>query len=401
MGWGPPGDRRWLVALVAIALSAPSAASAQEPLQSFEGPIHEHTAYSDGEPGTRPADAFAAVRERGSDFMASTEHSDTFNLPIVTNTKCLGPVIAQCAVADQNTPANSLRKWEAIREQADAATDSGFAGIRGFEWTNDRHGHLNVLFSRNFTNAKHDGGYLSMDFFWNWFTTPPEQGGGADGLGTFNHPGRRELGELVPGGFISPFTPESEVEGSDWSAFAHVAAADARMVGLELFNGSDYGDADEIHAAGSYGEALDKGWHVGAIGAEDAHDTSWGLPSDHKTVILAPELSRDALREAMVARRFYAVRRAGIRMSFTVNGQQMGTRMTAAPGDPLLVEATSDAPGATLELVTSGGAVVATGTATLATERAASAAERWYFVRVRDAEGQSVAYSSPIWVEGG
>jgi hypothetical protein len=30
---------------------------------------------------------------------------------------------------------------------------------------------------------------------------------------------------------------------------------------------------------------------------------------------------------------------------------------------------------------------------------AAAAGERWYFVRVRDADGQSVAYSSPVWVE--
>src|SRR5688500_374421 len=118
------GRLRCLLALAATAVMwLPSSASAQT---EFEGAVHEHTAYSDGEPGTRPSDAFAAVRERGSDFMFSTEHSDTFALPIVTNTKCLGPVIAQCAVADQRTPANSLRKWEAIREQADAANDSGF-----------------------------------------------------------------------------------------------------------------------------------------------------------------------------------------------------------------------------------------------------------------------------------
>ena len=384
--------------LLALAfLGAPPAAHAQT---EYEGAVHEHTAYSDGEPGTRPATAFAAVRERGSSFMFSTEHSDTNALPIVTNTKCLGPSITMCAIADQERPADSLRKWDAIAEQADAATDSGFVGVRGFEWTNDRHGHLNVLYSRNYTNAKHDGGYLSMDFFWNWFTTPPEQGGGADGLGTFNHPGRREIGELIPGGFVSPFTPDEGVEGSDWNAFAYVPAADQRMVGMELFNGSDYGDADEIHPAGSYGEALDNGWHVGAIGAEDTHNTDWGLPSKHKTVILAPELTREGLRTALLDRRFYAVRRAGVRMTFTANGAPMGTRLTAASGDPLSLAASTDVPGATLELVTSGGAVVATGAGTLTAERPASASERWYFVRVRGADGTSVAYSSPVWVEG-
>src|SRR5688500_5629223 len=126
MRWG-----RLLV--VAAALAMPSQASAQT---VFEGAIHEHTAYSDGEPGTRPAHAFAAVRERGSAFMFSTEHSDTNALPIVTNTKCLSPSITTCAIADQERPADSFRKWEAIAEQADAATDSSFVGVRGFEWTN-------------------------------------------------------------------------------------------------------------------------------------------------------------------------------------------------------------------------------------------------------------------------
>ena len=183
-----------------------------------------------------------------------------------------------------------------------------------------------------------------MDLFWNWFTTPPEQGGGADALATFNHPGRREIGELIPGGFVSPFTPDDGIEGSDWNAFQHVPAADRRMVGLELFNGSDYGDADAIHPAGSYGEALDKGWHVGAVGAEDTHDTDWGQPSKHKTVILAPELTRDALRDALLARRFYAVRQAGTRMTFTANAQPMGTTLRPAAGDPIAFTASSNDP---------------------------------------------------------
>ncbi|MEX2193993.1 MAG: CehA/McbA family metallohydrolase [Thermoleophilaceae bacterium] len=398
------GGLRRLGLGVIVTLALPAAAAGQAPgLQEFEGPIHEHTAYSDGEPGTRPADAFAAVRGHGSDFMALTEHSDTLQLPIVTNTKCFEPqVLVTCLFSDQEDELDSLRKWDAMAEQTDAATDAGFVGIRGFEWTNDRHGHINVLFSRHNTNAKIDGGYLSMSFFWSWFTRPASQGGGADGLAIFNHPGRRELGELVPGGFISPFTPDIPLPGSDWDDFAFVPAADARMVGIELFNGgSDYGSPNDLHPAGSYGQALDRGWHVGAVGAEDTHDTGWGRPEERKTVVLAPALSRADLRDSMLARRFYAVRHAGIRMSFTVDGQEMGSRLSVAAGDPLAVEAGTPEPGATVELVTSGGEVVAGGPGSLSVSRPASAAERWYFVRVRDAEGESLAYSSPVWVEAG
>ena len=49
--------------------------------------------------------------------------------------------------------------------------------------------------------------------------------------------------------------------------------------------------------------------------------------------------------------------------------------------------------------MTSGGTVVAGGTGAVSTERPASSDERWYFVRVRDASGRSIAYSSPVWVE--
>jgi hypothetical protein len=384
----------------ALAVLAVLPAGAFGAPQPFEGAIHEHTAYSDGQPGTRPADAFAAVRQRGSSFMVSTEHSDTFHLPIVTNPDCIGPALPQCVSSDQEEPANSLRKWDAIREQTDAATDGSFVGVRGFEWTNDRHGHINVLFSTNNTNAKIDGGYASMDTFWDWLTRPVASGGGADALATFNHPGRRELGELVPGGFISPFTPDEEVDGSDWDAFRYVPAADHQMAGMELFNGgSDYGDADAVHPAGSYGEALDKGWHVGAVGAEDTHDDTWGAPERRKTVLLSESLERAALKEAFAARRFYAIRQQGLRIGFTADGQPMGSRLQKAAGAPIDFTAGGVAPDSQLELVTSGGAVVARGTGTLSTTRPASPEERWYFLRVRDPQGQSIAYSSPVWSE--
>ncbi len=389
---------RGIVAVLAtLVVTAPAGAQVLTP---YEGAVHEHTAYSDGEPGKRPADAFAAVRQRGSTFMVSTEHSDTQYLPIVTNLKCLDPaVLLSCIGGDATRPLDALRKWQATAEQANAATTSSFVGIRGFEWTNDRHGHLNVLFSTHTTNAKIDGGYLTMDAFWSWFSRPVSLGGGADALATFNHPSDRELSEFLPGGFLG-FIPEIDMPGSNWDDFKHIPSADARMVGMELFNGgSDYGAANDRHPAGSYGRALDRGWHVGAIGAEDTHDTSWGLPSKRKTVILASALTRPALRSALEARRFYATRHAGVRMTFTADGEQMGARLTRAAGTPISFAADGPA-GSTVELVTSGGVQVAAGVAPLTVTRAASASERWYFVRVRGADGQSLAYSSPIWVNG-
>lgn len=394
------GHRGAAAAAVTVALlAAVPAAGASERIRGFSGPIHEHTAYSDGEPGTRPADAFAKARSFGNDFMALTEHSDTNELPIVTNTDCISPQIAGCAVADQQNPADSFRKWDAMREQTDAATDGKFTGIRGFEWTNDRHGHLNVLFSTNYTNAKRDGGYVDMAQFWSWFSQPAEQGGGSDGLAIFNHPGVRTVGEVVPGGFLAPADPGTPQPGTTWDDLEYVASADERMVGMEVFNGgSDYGAKGGAGDLGWYAQALDRGWHVGAVGAEDTATPKWGTPEDPKTVILAPRLDRSALRSALAARRFYAISRQGVRLRFRVDHKIMGSRLRRAAGRKLAIRATTNASGAKIELVTSGGATVAGGGRSLSLRRRARVGEKWYFVRVRDARGRPIAYSSPIWV---
>ena len=73
--------------------------------------------------------------------------------------------------------------------------------MRGFEWTNDFYNHMNVFFSTNFRNVKIDGSYLSMDRMWEWLQRPVAEGGGADGLVTFNHPGSNPKLSPFDGGF--------------------------------------------------------------------------------------------------------------------------------------------------------------------------------------------------------
>ena len=88
------------------------------------------------------------------------------------------------------------------------------------------------------------------------------------------------------------------------------------MVGIEVYNDDD--DFGTTHPGnrppqGYYVHALDKGWHVGAVGAEDLHGdpghSDYGSSRWAKTVVLSTSRSRDALRQAMLERRFYAIRR--------------------------------------------------------------------------------------------
>jgi hypothetical protein len=377
------------VAAALLALLAPAASGAE-----FTGGIHGHSAYSDGYVGSRPADVLASAKGHGNDFFAVTDHSDTLQLPISASEECIAgiPPIG-CAIADQVHPVDSFRKWAATKEQAQAATTGSFTGIRGFEWTSDRFGHINVLGSTNQTNAKVDGGYADLDLFYLWLNRLPRLDGGGDGLATFNHPGDKKLSTDDP--------------AYNWDDFAYHPAVDDQMVGIEVYNSaSDFGSPHE-HGSGDdgwYAHALDRGWHVGAIGAEDLghkRGDDWGGPGQAKTVILAANRSWASLRAALVARRFYAVRTPGYHLGFTVDGAHMGSRLARPPGRIVTVHGTATGPDAQpleLDLITHRGAVVASGTGTLDVTHRVAPGERWLFLRARRADGTAVAYSSPVWL---
>ena len=374
--------------------------SAWTAYQAFIGSLHEHSGYSDGTPATEPRDYFAAGRDQGLDFVGSSEHSDNADLPMTVSDACLSGLLPDCVVADNDEPADALRKWEATLEQARAASGPGFTAFRGFEWTSDRFGHINVFFSRHDWNAKATEGYAaSMASFWTWLTTRPELGGGSDGLAVFNHPGREDQ--------IERNAPNVDPAYA-FDDFAYVPEADLRVVGVETFGkGGDAYDTDNNAPAGGwYAYALDRGWHVGPVGAEDEHGTSWAQPSRAKTVLIARDRSAAALREALFARRFYALAQGhnDLRLSFTADGAPMGARLARPLGAAVVLQGTVTAGAgvARVEIVGAGGRVLASAAgASLGAVATAAADERWYYLRVLRADGRPIAYSAPVWVRAG
>ena len=373
-------------------------------LHEWVGALHEHSAYSDGFPDSIPADYYRSGKCFGLDFLVGSEHSDNLDLPMALNEECLPPASpAPCAIADKDNPANSFRKWDATQEQADAEQTSDFTTDRAFEWSSDRFGHINVYFSQYEVNAKDDGGYADLDAFYRWAERSPELHGGGDGLLTFNHPGDKSLC-----GQLQHVCADNADPGFNWNDFAYDPKLDDRMVGLETFNGTkDFGPY--------YARALDKGWHVGAVGAEDkGHKRTdhWGSDDLAKTVFIAPGNTRATLREAMHERRMYATLGRGLRLDFTIDGAVMGSRLEREPLAPLHVHGAlrgwDGAPldgRVDLDLVTNSGDVIASATDTdldmdVAFQRvpAGATADRWYYLRASRA-GHTVAYSSPIWVQ--
>ncbi len=372
------------------------------PFTDYIGSLHEHSGYSDGTAGKIPADYFAAGKAQGRDFVGSSEHSDNALIPLTVSDGCASAEFPTCITplpAAEN-PAAPVSKWALTLQQARAATNASFTAFRGFEWTSDRFGHINVFFSRNDFNAKSTDGYTaSMEGFYNWFKTLPAAGGGADGLLVFNHPGREDM--------LHAGSPVGDPAYA-FNGFQYRADADLRAVGVEVFgkSGDAYDTDNSAPPGGWYAFALDRGWHLGPVGAEDEHGVEWAKPTRAKTVLIARDRSEGALREAMLARRFYALSQGhnDIRLSFTAAGQPMGSRLARTLGALVLLEGTVTSGAAIhhVDLVTRGGAVLATRLGnTISAAVTVAAGERWYYLRAVRADGRPVAYSAPIWIRGG
>jgi hypothetical protein len=324
-------------------------------LRLFYGDLHNHTGYSDGL--GRPEEALRQMRARGLHFAAITDHGEFF---------------------DRETTIREAGKWEATAQQVVALTGDEFLAIRGFEWSSPRQGHSNVWCSAAYTGY-HETGDQSMQSFYEWLTKA-QPVPGAEVLASFNHPGR-------------------EVVCFDGCAL--VPPLDERIVALECFNrGDDYGDA--------YFHALDRGWHVGAIGVSDHHGDDWGNPTFPRAGILAPALTLFHLQAALMARYVFATRSPTLALLIIGGERLMGARLCLGPAESLRVDVWCHDPRASqgrarLELWSNGGQLIAmhetrglqqVGWSAMIPPR--DAREHWFVVRALY-DGMVQAYSSPLW----
>lgn len=369
-------------------------------LKHLIGAVHEHSGFSDGTIGTTPQSYYEAGRDLGLNFMLGSEHSDGLILPITFDEGCISAQLLDCLILPSpENPGGSLTKWAYTADLATNASTDNFTAVRGFEWTSDRFGHANIFFSSNQLDAKTTDGYLlSMEGLWTWFGLDAGLGGGDDGILVFNHPGREDA--------IHSNIPDPAYTFND---FEYRASVSDRVVGVEMFGkGSDAYDVENgAPTEGWYARALDRGWKLGPTGSEDEHGTSWAQEIRAKTVILAEENNPEGIKNAMLARRMYALAQHhnNIRMTFTADGLVMGS--SYAPPEGTLVELSGSITeafpeGGRLELVSNGGEIVAqSNSANISHTVGVDATERWYYQRLLSADGLPVAYSSPVWLKVG
>ena len=300
--------------------------------------MHNHTLLSDGNGDA--AKAFASMRDAGLDVAALTDHAGTsWGAPA---DPCMGQKDCR-SVAGIDEAA-----WARTRELANSAdAPDAFTAIRGFEWSSPFLGHVNVWFSERWIDPLHTGGVgpegigehfhenipgagpavgphvdaatranpanSGMALFYDWLNAAPTRpgiGGGADALTGFNHPGREY-------GRFGYFRLDPRIRD--------------RMVSMEVFNrGEDYLFAQYANGQPSpLAECLDAGWRTGLLGVTDEHGTNWGYPDGKgRSGLWVNELSREGVREALAARRFFATTLRGLRVD-------AGARSGAGAGGPL------------------------------------------------------------------
>ena len=162
-------------------------------------------------------------------------------------------------------------------------------------------------------------------------------------------------------------------------------------------------------------EILDKGHRVGFIAASDNHNGAPGLsgrPSRFTNIpyrgglaaVLAPELTREAVFDALYERRCYATSGARIYLDFRLDGRRMGSELRVArharlPYD-VVISGTDRI--ARIELIQAGreGTVwTQDGTRVVRLHgELVFDASSWTYVRVTQTDRQ-MAWSSPIWVD--
>ena len=161
-------------------------------------------------------------------------------------------------------------------------------------------------------------------------------------------------------------------------------------------------------------DALKRGYKLGFIGSGDGHQCQPGYGFTQETTtgymaVMARELTREAVWEAMRARRVYATSVRGIVVEFSLNGQPMGSDLKGAGPRRLagLVKGTAPLNYVRIikngeiwkEIECAGQDLVEISVEDQPPASGTGDGTDFYYLRIGQTDGH-LAWSSPIWVQG-
>lgn len=225
---------------------------------------------------------------------------------------------------------------------------------------------------------------------------------------------------LYPNAFCTLAHPQATDYSDLAGAAAYNPAADNAIVGTAMRNGlanSPTNDYSDPTPATSYEwnflATLAKGYHLGPTVDQDNHFTTFGRVNKMRTVVLAQSLKRDSIMAAYRAMRFYASEDWNTQVTFTVNGNYMGSDFSTTSNSSIFVSVTDpDAPGDPNDNIdsikiyygTPGSGINATllayttGSTTLSyTHTTIQTNQYYYFAKIRQVDG-NIIWTAPVWV---
>ena len=334
-------------------------------LQHLVGQLHSHTNISDGS-GTLE-EAYEWAKEKGNaDYYAVTDHSNWFD----NDTKA--------SILD-GSASTAWTKAQSVADEYDKASD--FSAIYGYEMTwsgsTGGWGHINTFNTPGFETRSNS----SMDLK----TYYENLNNVKSSVSQLNHPGKT-FGDFGDFGFYSSTTDKLV-------NLIEVGNGEGPVRGSGYFPSYEY-----------YTRALDKGWHVAPTNNQDNHKKGWMTANDARTVIIAPENTKEALYQSMRDKMVYSTEDKNMTIDYKVNNQMMGATLDSDV-KKLNVSIKVDDPDADdvigkISIISNGGVEVASknfnsNTATWNLEL--DPQYTYYYVKVEQKD-KDILVSSPVWV---
>jgi hypothetical protein len=289
-------------------------------------------------------------------------------------------------------------RWEHAMEVANRQNRPGrFVTLLGFEWSDPKAGHRNIYYRGDAGPDQPTGLKSNMTPWWDWLAEQDIE------AVTIPHHTNTQAAQIKANG-------EPAWGPADWSVINHRYQ---RVVEICQNRGSfevPGGPIRELRVlrkdcGASVQTALAEGHRLGFIGSTDTHS---GRPGNGaaRCAVLAAELSRTAVYDAIHNRTCYATTGPHIIVIFSVNQQPMGTEIVADGADaPRTVtwRAVGTCPIARVDLLRNN-RVVRTGepdtddVSGRYTDDSALAEKEWWYLRVIQSDG-NLAWSSPVWID--
>ncbi len=343
-------------------------------LSTYFGNLHSHTGYSDGEDA--PADAYEYARydaQTPLDFLAVTDHNHSGAGP-------MSPALYQAGLA----------------AAAAANEDGGFVAIYGQEFGLSGNGHANVFESPvlfgweggNYDVFVAEGDYAAL--YTAAVSNPPAVG---PPLILWCHP-----------------------QSGDFDGLAVTADSPSVVKLICLVNGPAFSTVQDESDVGNTGfddtfqDALRLGHRVSPTGDQDNHNANWGASTESRTAVLASELTKSAILEALHDGHNYATQDHDVVVGLSADGHMMGEAFVRSSGIRLAVEVSDPDPGDGVDLIELYRGVTGASNATRVafnvgntrfdwreTESFDPGTEVHYYARIRQSDTQLI-WTAPVYV---